>query len=65
MRRHGRDNYSVVGEGILTEGRDGNPVRRRPSTLAAIQKFRFSRLGPEEPPVDDEQCQSIEKVAED
>jgi hypothetical protein len=46
MARHKRDNYYVVGEGVLTWDHDGNPVCQRPSTAAALRKFRFSRLGP-------------------
>ncbi|WP_211303884.1 peroxidase family protein [Pseudosporangium ferrugineum] len=45
MKRHMRENYYVVGEGILTtDGKSG--VCERPSTEAALRKFRFSRLGP-------------------
>lgn len=40
-----RDNYYVVGEGILTtDGKNG--VCERPSTEASLRKFRFSRLLP-------------------
>jgi hypothetical protein len=46
MKRHMRDNYYVVGEGILTANAAGRPVCLRPSTVAALRKFRFSRLGP-------------------
>jgi hypothetical protein len=46
MKRHGRDNFFVVGEGILTFGRKGAKVVR-PSTVAALRKFRFSRIGPQ------------------
>jgi len=42
-----RDSYYVVGEGILTTDEDGRPTRERPSTVASLRKFRFSRLGPE------------------
>ena len=45
VKRHIRENYYVVGEGILTtDGKSG--VCERPSTEAALRKFRFSRLGP-------------------
>jgi hypothetical protein len=52
MKRHARDNYYVVGEGILTRDGAGNPVRLRPSTVAELRKFRFSRLGPQGPQLD-------------
>jgi hypothetical protein len=44
MKRHGRDNYFVVGEGILTHGDEYQPVCQRPSTEAELRKFRFSRM---------------------
>ncbi|GAA2542767.1 heme peroxidase family protein [Winogradskya consettensis] len=45
MKRHTRDNYYVVGEGILTtDGKNG--ICERPSTEASLRKFRFSRIGP-------------------
>ncbi|WP_202963963.1 peroxidase family protein [Actinoplanes friuliensis] len=45
MKRHMRENYYVVGEGILTtDGKSG--VCERPSTEASLRKFRFSRLVP-------------------
>ena len=46
MKRHVRDNYYVLGEGILKAGEKGEPVRERPSTIASLRKFRFSRIGP-------------------
>jgi hypothetical protein len=46
VNRHARNQYYVVGEGILTEDAQGNPVRLRASTLAELREFRFSRLGP-------------------
>jgi hypothetical protein len=52
MRRHARDNYYVVGEGILTSDDHGNSVCQHPSTVAELRKFRFSRLGPQGGPVD-------------
>lgn len=64
MRRHGRDNYFVVGEGIYTIDDNENPVFQRPSTLAELRKFRFSRLGPQGDPVDDSSRQIYEVVAE-
>jgi hypothetical protein len=50
MKRHMRDNYYVVGEGILTRDHDGAPICERPSTTASLRKFRFSRLGPQGEP---------------
>jgi hypothetical protein len=41
-----RDNFFVVGEGILTTDERGKPITERPSTTADLRKFRFSRLGP-------------------
>jgi hypothetical protein len=64
MRRHGRDNYFVVGEGIYTIDDNDNPVFQRPSTLAELRKFRFSRLGPMGDPIDDAARQIFEGVAE-
>jgi hypothetical protein len=52
MKRHARDTYYVVGEGILTGDGQGNPVCLRPSTVAELRKFRFSRLGPQGPQID-------------
>lgn len=46
MKRHARDNFYVVGEGILSESEAHKPVCYRPSTQAALRKFRFSRMGP-------------------
>jgi len=42
MKKHTRDEFYVLGEGILSA--DGC---RRPSTTASLRKFRFSRLGPQ------------------
>lgn len=52
MKRHIRDNYFVVGEGILAF-EDYQPVCHRPSTEAELRKFRFSRMGPKGQPVDE------------
>lgn len=53
MKRHIRDNYFVVGEGILTYDENHQPVCHRPSTEAELRKFRFSRMGPKGQPVDE------------
>lgn len=58
VKRHMRENYYVVDEGILTTEAPGN--RERPSTEAELRKFRFSRLGPKGTPVDPA---VLEKVA--
>ena len=49
MKRHAREEFYVLGEGILTQER-GEPVCHRPSTAASLRKFRFSRLGPQGQP---------------
>lgn len=59
VKRHRRDNYYVVGEGILATGERGGTCER-PSTEAALRKFRFSRLGPKGEPIDPA---VLEKVA--
>jgi hypothetical protein len=64
MKRHGRDDFYVVGEGVYTMGADEVSVLREPSTLMALRKFRFSRLGPKGDPVDENQRQINEQVAE-
>ena len=46
MKRHFREDYFVVGEGVLTHDENRLPVCQRPSTQAELRKFRFSRLGP-------------------
>lgn len=46
MKRHVRDNFYVVGEGILTFDEKHQPTCQTPSTIAALRKFRFSRMGP-------------------
>src|SRR5690349_21247738 len=59
VKRHMRENYYVVGEGILTtDGKSG--VCERPSTEASLRKFRFSRLVPKGTTVDPA---ILEKVA--
>jgi hypothetical protein len=49
MKRHVRDNYYVVGEGILSYDREKKPTCHPPSDEADLRKFRFSRLGPKGP----------------
>lgn len=61
MKRHVRDNYYVVGEGILTYDDKHKPVCLRPSTEAEIRKSRFSRMGPKGKQLDDA---TREKLAE-
>lgn len=46
MKRHVRDNFYVVNEGILCFGKDHKPAVELPTDVAALRKFRFSRLGP-------------------
>lgn len=53
MKRHNRDNFFVVGEGILTYDDKHQPVTQPASTLAELRKFRFSRLGPKGSPLDE------------
>ncbi|MFF3502663.1 heme peroxidase family protein [Streptomyces sp. NPDC003247] len=46
-KRHVRSSFFVVGEGVLTDdGSDGPVTPVKASSLAALRKFRFSRLGP-------------------
>lgn len=64
MERHNRDNYLVIGEGILTFGVEGNPITVRPSAIAEVRKFRFSRLGPTaRAPLNDASRLILEEVA--
>ncbi len=53
MKRHGRKNFLVVGEGILVLD-EGSPRRVRPTTTAELRKFRFSRIGPKGPALDED-----------
>ncbi|MCJ8142718.1 heme peroxidase family protein [Ancylobacter sp. A5.8] len=46
MKRHSRDNFFIVGEGIATHDTHHQPVTLPASTEAEMRKFRFSRLGP-------------------
>jgi Animal haem peroxidase len=64
MKRHGRDNFYVVGEGVYTARPEEVAEPQEPTTLAALRKFRFSRLGPPGKPTDDTQRQINEDVAE-
>jgi hypothetical protein len=43
MKHHNRDNYYVVGEGILTFGRDGNAAAIRPSATADVRNPGLGR----------------------
>jgi Animal haem peroxidase len=63
MKRHDRNDYYVVGEGILAFGRDGNAATVRPSAAADVRKFRFSRLGPVGEPIDDARRLIFEAMA--
>ena len=46
MRKHARDSFFVVGEGVLEFDADGRPDTRQPLTGEELRRFRFSRLGP-------------------
>ncbi|MFY0406158.1 peroxidase family protein [Solicola sp. PLA-1-18] len=52
MKRHLRDNYYVVGEGVVDGDAEQHYRCHRPSTEASLRKFRFSRLGPQGEDVD-------------
>ena len=47
MKRHVRENYYVVNEGILTYDDQKKPTCYPPSDEAGLRKFRFSRMGRE------------------
>lgn len=47
MRKHARDSFFVVGEGVLEFDKDGQPAARPPLAGEELRRFRFSRLGPE------------------
>ncbi|MEU3618583.1 heme peroxidase family protein [Streptomyces sp. NPDC006872] len=50
-KRHVRSSFYVVGEGILGESGEGEPMAAEPaSSVADLRKFRFSRLGPQSRP---------------
>lgn len=53
MKKHARDSFFVVGEGVLEFDRDGAPATRAPLSGEELRRFRFSRLGPEGPLVDE------------
>ena len=46
MKRHSRDTFFVVGEGVLSFDAQGKPTTTPPTTLEEMRRFRFSRLGP-------------------
>ncbi|WP_018686092.1 peroxidase family protein [Actinokineospora enzanensis] len=54
MQSHARNSFFVVGEGVLEADADGEPITREPSTTEELRRFRFSRLGPKGPRVDEE-----------
>jgi hypothetical protein len=54
MKRHVRDSFFVVGEGVLEFDGRGEAVTRQPSTAEELRRFRFSRLGPKGPRTDEE-----------
>ncbi|MEV6237049.1 heme peroxidase family protein [Lentzea sp. NPDC051838] len=53
MKRHSRDSFFVVGEGVLEFDGIGEATTRQPSTTEELRRFRFSRLGPKGPKTDD------------
>jgi hypothetical protein len=53
MKKHGVESFFVVGEGVLEFDQDGNPTTRQPLTDEELRRFRFSRLGPEGPQIDE------------
>lgn len=54
MEKHGANSFFVVGEGVLEFDRDGVATKRPPHTVEELRRFRFSRLGPEGTPLDEE-----------
>lgn len=54
MKRHVRDSFFVVGEGVLEFDDKGVATTRQPSTAEELRRFRFSRLGPKGPRTDEE-----------
>ncbi|WP_086662215.1 peroxidase family protein [Lentzea kentuckyensis] len=53
MKRHVRDSFFVVGEGVLEFDGEGEATTRQPSTAEELRRFRFSRLGPKGPRTDE------------
>jgi hypothetical protein len=53
MRKHARDSFFVVGEGVLEFEPDGRPGTRQPLAGEELRRFRFSRLGPRGPLLDE------------
>lgn len=53
MKRHVRDSFFVVGEGVLEFDGRGEATTRQPSTTEELRRFRFSRLGPKGPRTDE------------
>ena len=53
MKRHMREDYYIVGEGLLAFDGKAEPTTLRASTTAELRKFRFSRLGPKGRPLDE------------
>ncbi|KJK44844.1 heme peroxidase [Lentzea aerocolonigenes] len=53
MKRHSRDSFFVVGEGVLEFDDNGEAITRQPSTAEELRRFRFSRLGPKGPRTDE------------
>lgn len=51
MRKHARDSFFVVGEGVLEFDKDGQPAQRAPRAGEELRQFRFSRLGAAGEPV--------------
>jgi hypothetical protein len=58
MKRHFRENYYIVEEGVVTYDNPSapynkrKPITYRPNTTEELRKFRFSRLGQEGGQVD-------------
>lgn len=51
MHRHYREQYYVVGEGVLGHDAQGDAVTRHPSGNEEVRMFRFSRVGPKGSPI--------------
>ncbi len=54
MKRHVRNSFFVVGEGVLEFDNTGEATTRQPSTTEELRRFRFSRLGPKGERTDEE-----------